>query len=115
MNKKGDLNMSEEIALKLAAVLHYQSNPEDAVDFKKLPKDEQKGFVAAAQNIFNSLDRLNLEVVPKVRKAAKEEAAQDLQIKVENVVNDFFKQISVWKKGMIPQGELVLRIVRAVS
>lgn len=112
--------MSEEVALKLAALIYYQTKKgEDPKakpqSFEKLPDDDRKKFISEAQNLLDHFDRLNLEVVPKVEKKKKEEADQELHAKVRRVVSEFFGQITVWKKQHIPQDELCLRIVRAVN
>lgn len=107
--------MSEETVLQLAAQLYYTENPESKESFEKISDDERKVYVSSAQDILDSLDRMNMEIGPKLKKEEVEAANQELQQKISGVITEFFNQIKVWKRQHIPQDELCLRIMRVIN
>lgn len=114
---------AEEVIPALAALMFYQSKPkrkkgeEDAgpVSFETLEPEKQKPYLSLAEGVIFQIDQLNLRLVPKGPVKNHEEIEALLKSRIEATVRDFFNDIKVWKKGLIPQEELVARIYQIWS
>lgn len=104
-----------EVASKLAAHLYYKDNPKSKESFEKLPEADQLSCLELSQAILDIIDRMNLEVVPKIKKETREEASRLLYAKIEGTVANFFRNLTVFKRGLIPQEELCKQLYQAVT
>ena len=94
----------------LAALSYYQSPAvEKGMSFEQLDEEKREVFLSLAGAILANLDKMNLTVVAKSTKNEKEVEAI-LRDRIEAEVKAFFDSIKIWKKGAIPQEELVSRI-----
>ena len=102
--------MDDTLVPKLAALLYYGSDlAEKGVSFETLDEEKRKPYLVLAVTALMALDKLNLVIVPK-GKPTGEEADKILHDRIEATIRDFFAGIKVWKKGLIPQEEIVARI-----
>lgn len=100
-----------EIKMALAAMLYYQTpDKEKGVSFEDLPSDRKTPFISLAESVLVNLDKLNLRVVPNTPIKDPEQVDSTLRNHIEAEIRDFFAEIKIWKKGAIPQEELVQRI-----
>lgn len=100
----------QEIKTGLAAQFYYGSpEKEKGISFEALHADLQKPFLDLAESVMVNLDKMNLCIRPVSTKNA-EEVEILLRGRIETEVASFFAGIKVWKKGLIPQAELVARI-----
>lgn len=99
-----------EILPKLAAFYYYNSpGVEKGKSFEDLTEDDKRPFLEIAGAALAGLEKMELAVVPKVQRNTEQVEAL-LRDKIEAAVREFFDGIKVWKKGAIPQQELVARI-----
>lgn len=107
-----------EIKTGLAAMMYYQSLPPKEkgkkagkrVQFEELTEEQRKTYISLAESVLIQLDQLNLKVIPKAKARNEAEIEELLKARIEGAVKDFFSQVKVWKKDLIPQQELVAKI-----
>lgn len=108
----------EELIEKLAALFYYQAKSDDPKEkkkpFEKATEEQRSSFVQLAKTLLLSLDRMNMVVLPKAEVLMDAERVREIEDRVSETVKTFFNQITVWRKEMIPQRELELRIVRLI-
>jgi hypothetical protein len=100
----------QEIRNGLAAMYYYQSpNVDKGKSFEDIDADSKRPYLELAESALVGLDKLNLRVAPKAEvPVGRAEAI--LRDRIEAEVRDFFDGLKVFKKGAIPQEELVARI-----
>lgn len=104
----------QEIKQKLAEMM-YHSSPvkegETKVAFEDLEDAQRKPFLELSQSVLVAVDKMGLVVGPRPP-VIKDPHLVDVKLKnhIETVVRDFFKGIKIFKKGAIPQEELVAQM-----
>lgn len=100
----------QHIIPQLAALFYYQSEgTKKDIQFEKLEAEKQAPFISLADAALDNLDKLNLVLVPKSTKNEAQVKAL-LKDRIEAEIRDFFSGLKVFKKGAIPQEELVARV-----
>lgn len=103
------INLSE-VVQQLAALFYYQSPAsEKGVSFESLDEEKRAPFISLAEAAILNLDKINITLIRKSTKNQSEAEAL-LHDRIESEVKCFFDNLKTWKKGMIPQDELVARI-----
>ena len=99
-----------EIRDGLAAMFYYQSpGYEKGSSFEALENEKTQPFLSLADAVIEGLDKMSLTIVPKSTKN-QEQVEALLRDRIESEVKAFFDGIKIFKKGAIPQEELVARV-----
>ena len=109
----------KKIRMDLASLMYYSAKPkrkkgevnEPLIAFGDLPEEKKEVFESLAETVLIHLDQMNLRLIPKAKEIKNpEEVEALLKNKIEGAVKDFFAQVKIWKKDLIPQQELVAKI-----
>ena len=104
------MKSNEEVVKELAALFYYESaSKEKGVSFEELEEENQKPFTSLAKATLANLGKMNLCVRPIVTEN-QEKVEALLHDRLETTVKSFFAELKVWKKGAIPENELIARI-----
>lgn len=108
----------EMLMQKLAELMYYSSAEAQKKEggkilkFEKKTEAEKNAFYSLALGFLNNIDKLNFMIVSKAQVKEEKEKRLLFQQKVTQVVTEFFKSIRVFKRELVPQPELIARIVR---